>query len=443
MLDPVLEISPATRRASPRGTSRTFAIAGARIVTVAGPPIESGVLVVRDGIIDSVGAAVEAPSDAALVDGAGLTVYPGLIDLGHAQLAEEPAPQPPADVKTLAELERWKRLQYLRPHARAADAVKAADTIVMKWAAAGVTSFLAVPAGEVLAGRSALLDAIPSSVQPPIGTIVEPPPSRVMNAAAALHVSLPARQRAGGIAYPASLMGVVAFVRQAFLDARHYGLEQGHERRSAVDEPPHDPALEAMQDALARRMPVAFEANAAREILRALRLARELRLDAIVTGGREAADVALDLAAQDVRVIYSLDFPQRSRSLAPGADEPLQRVRARVRAPAVPGELARAGVPFAFASGGLSDPKQFIANAARTVKAGLSRDAAVRALTIDAAVIAREQDRRGTIERGKLANLVVTTGELFDEATEVRQVFVHGRPVRPNQLHTVHPRGRS
>lgn len=231
-------------------------------------------------------------------------------------------------------------------------------------------------------------------------------------------------------------MGVIAFVRQAFLDAQHYRVardfqprERGPERAALQAEVPEDPALEAMQAAIQGKMPVAFEANQAREILRALKMAKELKLDPIVTGGREADTVAADLKSQNVRVIYSLNFPVRPRALAPDADEPIRVLRERADAPRAPGQLAKAGVTFGFESAGLTDPKDFVKNAAKAMKAGLSEDAAIRALTIDAAAIAGVRDRLGSIEKGKAANIVVTDGNLFDEKTKITRVFVDGRSV--------------
>src|SRR5207253_10798622 len=110
-------------------------------------------------------------------------------------------------------------------------------------------------------------------------------------------------------------------------------------------------------------------------------------------------------------------------------DEPARALRERADAPRVPQTLARAGVTFAFESAGLADPKDFVRNAAKAVKAGLAEDVAVRALTVGAAAIAGVADRVGTIEKGKLANLIVTDGNLFDEKTTVKRVFVEGRPV--------------
>src|SRR5205823_2667438 len=194
---------------------------------------------------------------AEVIDGKGLTVYPGLIDLGNTRAADQPAPQPPQNPRTTAEVERWKRTQILKPQARAADAVRVDDAELTKLAAAGITSVLALPSGEVISGQSALVNVAAPPEEPQVGDIVATRRGLVVvKTPVALHVSFPNRPRAGGNAYPESLMGVIAFVRQAFLDAQHY-----HDSHTAAD----DPALEAMQPAVGRKLPVAFEANEARE----------------------------------------------------------------------------------------------------------------------------------------------------------------------------------
>jgi len=411
-------------------TPNVYAIRGARIITAAGAPIESGTIVVRRGVIDAVGSSVAVPSDADVIDGTGLTVYPGLIDLGNPRAADQPAPATPQNLQSTAELERWKRAQILKPQARAADAVKADDAELAKLAAAGITSVLATPSGDVVSGQSALVNVAAPPDDPQIGNIVEGRRGLfVVRTPVALHVSFPDRPRVGGNAYPESLMGVIAFVRQAFLDAQHYQLERARSGRGNQTPPGDDPALEAMGPALDRKLPVAFEAVEARQILRALKMAREFNLDPIITGALGAGEVTGDLKGQNARVVYSLNFPQRSRGLAPDADEPVSALRDRAEAPKVPATLAKAGVTFAFESAGLADPKEFVRNAARAVKAGLPPDAAIRALTLSAATIAGAADRLGSIEKGKIANLVVTDGDLFEEKTTIKRVFIGGRAV--------------
>jgi imidazolonepropionase-like amidohydrolase len=115
--------------------------------------------------------------------------------------------------------------------------------------------------------------------------------------------------------------------------------------------------------------------------------------------------------------------------LPPDADEPLRELRARAQAPRVPAALSKAGVTFAFSSSGVREPRDFVRNAARAVREGLPADAAVRALTIDAATIAGAADRVGSLAKGKIANILVTEGDLFDEKMRIRHVFVDGRAV--------------
>jgi imidazolonepropionase-like amidohydrolase len=205
--------------------------------------------------------------------------------------------------------------------------------------------------------------------------------------------------------------------------------------------PPSEPALDAMQAALAGRTPVAFDAQLEREVLRALAMAREFKLSPIIVGGQEADLAAADLKAANAKVILSLNYPSRSRALAPEADEPIRQLRYRARVPRTAGELSKAGVPFAFASDGLTNEADFLRNAARAVHEGLDADAAVRALTIEAAKIAGAADRTGSLEKGKIANVIVTDGDLFGERTRVRHVFVDGRPVTLDVADTA-PAGR-
>lgn len=406
---------------------RVYAIVGARIVTASGPTLEAGTVVVRGGSIEGVGATLPTPVDAFVIDGAGLSVYPGLIDLGsNALFVETPPPTPPPNA-TRAELERWKRTQLLRPHLLAGEAYKVDARALEAFAAAGITSVLLVPPGEGFVGQSALVDVVAPEEPPQIGALAETRRAALLRAPVGLQLTIPERPR--GETYPESLMGMIAFIRQTFLDAQHQEVEVAHARRVKGALPAIDPALDSLTPALAGRLPVAIEANSTREILRALSLAKEFKLDPIVVGALEASETIAELKGQNARVIVSLRYPERPRSLAPDADEPLRVLRERATAPLVAAALAAAGVTFGFESAGLREPRRVLANAAKAVKLGLPAEAAVRAFTIDAARIAGVADRLGSIEKGKLANLVVTEGDLFAAEMTIRHVFVGGRPV--------------
>jgi imidazolonepropionase-like amidohydrolase len=416
--------------------SYIYAIQGARIVPVSGATIENGTVVIRDGLIAAVGASVTVPPGAQIIPGKGLTVYPGLIDMGSATGIDMPAVPRAENPQTTEDVERVKASYLLRAQFRAADYVNPTTAALARVAAAGITSVLATPSGDAIRGQSALINTALPPDEPQIGAVAdERKGAMIVRTPVALHITFSERP-AGGNAYPNSLMGVIAYVRQAFIDAQHYQLSRKYAEattnggsRPTTVRSHYEPALEAMLPALAGRLPVAFRGQSAREILRALDMAKSFKLDPIITDGREADQVATDLKAAGARVIVSLNFPTRPLTLAPDADEPLRTLRERANAPKVAAALHAAGVIFAFESAGLTDPKDFIKNAAKAVQNGLAREDAIRALTLNAATIAGAADRLGSLEAGKMANVLVTEGDLFNEKMTIKHVFVEGRPV--------------
>jgi imidazolonepropionase-like amidohydrolase len=158
-------------------------------------------------------------------------------------------------------------------------------------------------------------------------------------------------------------------------------------------------------------------------------MASDFKLRPLITGGREADQVADELKARNVPVIYNVNYPTRSRMLPPDADESLSVLRARANAPKVPAALDKAGITFAFSATGLGQPREFVRNVARAVREGLSAEDALRGLTLDAAKIAGADGRLGSVEKGKIANLLVTQGDLFDERMQIKHVFIDGRMI--------------
>ena len=423
---------------------RTYAIKGARIVTVSGAPIQSGTIVLRNGLIDAVGADTQAPSDAVVIDGAGTTVYPGLIDMGSTAGTDIQInlAQTQQGSRTADDAERAKRTVILRPHVLAAEHIRLDAPELSRLAAGGVTSVLATPPGILFKGQSALVNVTSPEFEPIVGALAQPRAGlSVVRAPVALHVEM---TRVGGDGFPAALLGGIAFIRQSFIDAQHqHAVQQRYEKTPVgLSRPSFDPALAAMQPALAGRVPVAFEAGLQREIVRALDMAKEFKLSPIITGGSEADLAAAELKAANAKVIFNVNYPTRSRTLAPDADEPLRELRRRANAAKTPGALAKANVPFAFSGAGLAQPGDFVRNVARAVREGLPEDAALRALTIEAAKIAGAGDRVGSLEKGKIANVIVTSGDLFNEGTRMRHVFVDGRMVNIDPAEAPGGRGR-
>jgi imidazolonepropionase-like amidohydrolase len=406
-----------------------YALTGARIVTVNGPTIERGTVVVRDGLIAAVGANVSAPPDARVIDGTGLTVYPGIIDANTTLGIPRPTPTPVAgqgggfaglfgQTAPSAVSPNSTQPPGLQPELMAADIIRPGGAEIEAARNAGITAAQTAPRGNVFLGQSAVINLSGDS-----------PQAMIVRSPVAVYVGL---TPLGQGQYPGSLMGVLTSVRQMLLDARRYKeAEEIYERSPrGLRRPEQDKSLAALLPVLARQMPIVMQADREREIERALDIAQEFNIQMVINGGQEADRVAARLKAQNVPVLLSLNFPRRTAAPSTEADpEPLRVLRERVEAPKTAGRLAAAGVRFAFQSGGMTAMSDFLSNAARAVENGLPRDDAVRALTSRPAEILGVSNQLGTIEVGKIANLTVTRGDLFDRNRRVTYVFIDGRPV--------------
>ena len=399
-----------------------FAIKDAQIVIGAGKTIAKGTVVFRKGLITDVGESVRIPGDARVIDGAGLTVYPGLID-GYTSLGLAAPAQAQgqgggggrqAAVAAAAATPPPPEARLGDPSLSAADQVRP-GTSFEDPRSVGVTSALSSPRQGIFAGQSAL-----------INLAGDEPSKLVLRAPVALTVQFSGGGGFGG-GYPGSLMGTVAYIRQSFFDAIHYRDEVDRYNRikRGVNRPEHDKRLAALQPALKGDMPVLFVANSDGDIRRALMIADEFKLKPMIAGALYGYRVADLLKAKGVPVILSVDFPRRPNDLPDDEDETLRVLRQRAETPKGAAKLAQAGVKFAFSSGSLR-PQDFIANVQKAVENGLSKDEALRALTINAAEILGAADQLGTIEVGKIANLVVASGDLLARDAKVRHVFIDG-----------------
>ena len=436
-------------------TGAVYAIKGARIHTVSGAPIAGGTIVMRNGVIEDVGANLTVPADAIVIDGANMNVYPGLIDMDNAAPIGDDTSADAAGGRgggggrggattftTLEEAERAKHAVIMRPNYMAAANLRAASAELQQLASAGITTVLAAPSTGIFKGQSALVNVAIPADDPQISTLADYRTGlAVVKSPVAMHVNMSGR--GGGAGYPGSLLGTIAFTEQGFLDAQwQRDAEAQYQRAGAKGPRPLvEPALDALKPALAKQMPVAFDVNEAREIDRALKLAAEFGLDPIVVGASSAGERKAELAAAKARVILSLNFPggQGGGAAAGGGGGgggrgggggalSLRQMKAQADAPKVPAQLAQANVAFAFSSGGAT-PANFVRNAGRVIKeGGLGADAVLKALTLDAARLAGAADRVGSLEKGKIANLIVVEGDVFDGG-RVRQVFIDGRQV--------------
>lgn len=407
------------------GEPRYFAIINAHIVPVSGPPIEKGTVVIARGLIQAVGSSVAIPPEAWVIDGAGLTVYPGLIDAGtdlglpkpegseesadagHARRGAAPASEPASGPEDRPATTIWRM---------AADELKPGDKRIATWRNAGFTTALTMPDGGILPGQGSVINLAGDRA----GDLVVKP-------AVALPIAI--KPLGGFFSFPGSLMGTIAYVRQVFDDASWFDrAEPIYEANVTKSERlPYDRTERVLIQSLRGREVVVLTANNSVEILRALRLAAEWKISAVIFGGQQGYDVADAIAAKNTPVLVNLKWPERSKDADPEGEQSLRELRFRDRAPSTPAALAKAGAKFGFYSGGLATPKDIFKNVRKAIDAGLAPEKALRAFTTDAAEILGVSDRLGSIEPGKIANVIVADGDIFNEKTKVKHVFVDGQ----------------
>jgi imidazolonepropionase-like amidohydrolase len=348
-----------------------------------------------------------------VIDGKGLVVTPGLIDgLSSIGLPAPPARSPGAGAPPAGAASPAP--SPLVPQALALERVKAAD--VAKARDAGITTALVIPKEGVLPGQSAILNLAGDR-----------PEAMVLRQPAALHLHMAAAARQ----YPGSLMGTMAYARQALLDAARArdAWAAWETKPRGQKRPGYDAALVPWQQALAGRLPLVVTCSLENDVRRALALADEFGLKLVLAGVPQGFRAAELIKARRVPLLVSVNFdPPRAGGFF-GFDEEQERRRIQ-DAERNPAELAKAGVPFGLVSAWAPD---FVAGIRKAVEKGLSSEAGLRAATLGAAEALALADTTGSLETGKLANVVAWSGEPFAKDTKARYVFVDGRLYEPEQ----------
>ena len=413
-----------------------IAIRNAKIVTVSGAVISKGTVVVRNGLIQDVGENAAIPADATVIDGEGMTVYPGLVDAlstwgmpgaaagaargGTGRGAATTTAATPAAPPARGPEDRPSTTSWIK----AADEIQASDKRIETARSAGFTTAAVWPTRGFFAGQGSLVDLLSG----------EKVSEMVLVPSLGQYISL---TRAGGGGggmgggYPSALMGMIAYVRQIYLDAEHYQLVKDAYAKSprGMQRPEYDRALEGVLESKRVLLP----ANRWVEIDRMIHFAAELKQPAIYYGLREGFEDRSVKYLKDANatVLVSLKWPEKARDQDPDQEDPYRQMVLREKAPTTPAVLKKAGIKFALYSDGLDAPRDLQRAIKKAIDNGLSREDALRALTLSPAEIYGVADRLGSIEKGKIANLVVTKGELFDDRTKIEFVLVDGNKYVP------------
>ncbi len=491
-----------------------FAIVGARIEIGDGRVIEKGTVVLRDGIIEAVGADIKAPADAEIVKGDGLTVYPGFIDAyvskGITLPDIVPIQDTPTDTAvTVSPSMREANRKGIRPEIKAADVLTLTEDILKPERLAGFTNELIVPNGGTINGVGALVSLNGRTRRDCVVA-----PSTVMDFSFST----------SGTGYPGSAMGIIAHTRQTLLDAQYYRTLKSTYEHGGTVRPPDDPTLIALQPVISGSMPALYTANTEREIRRASYLADEFKLNLWINGGLEAYKTTSLLVSKRIPVIVSLNFGNEPGVTAPtggggagatgagpnstpggrsgggggrrnrpggtpgtpgvvtpgtpaqpptpqppsvgvqppnrttppgGAPQPgvvpvpgatpvgpitddttpkavvAERHKLWEAKVANAGTLSKAGAKIALSTEGVRSQTEFMTNLRKAIAAGLPREAALKALTIDAARLLNVDKRYGTVEAGKTASIVVMTGDFAEAKTTVQFLFIDRTKFEP------------
>jgi len=403
--------------------SNTYAITHAKIFTLAGSPIDDGTLVIRDGKIAAVGTSVEVPAGAQVIDAKGLQVYPGLFDpITQMGLREIGAVSATVDSSETGSF---------NPDVVAATAVSPSSEHIPVTRAAGITEALAVPGsgGFDSGGARGVLGGQASAIHLAGWAIEE----MLLKKSAAMVLNWPrietrsfdfetfSRKEKPYTEAKQEYEKQVNELTEWLERARHYS--QAMEKSSA-GKYDRDLKLEALVPVIRGELPLLVFADRARDIRNAVEYCDKQNLRMILAGGDEAYKVKDLLRSKSIPVVL------RPVLTSPvDEDDPYDRLLSQ------PAELAAAGVKLAFGSFDNSFARRLGQNAANAVAYGLPYDEALRAVTVNPAQILGLGNQIGTLETGKIANVIITNGDPLEISTDVRYLFIKGQLTSTNNRH--------
>ena len=390
--------------AGPKLQGATLVITNARIHPVTRPTIERGTLVIRNGLIESVGANVTAPPGATVIDASGSDVYPGWINARSTLGLADPGPRGYADTDEMLDF---------NPQLRSIVAFHNDSDAIPVTRANGVTTVAVTPGGGVLGGQISVMNLDgwtweESTVRPSAGISFQFPPLR----------------RRGDDEDAPSAGGAprtyeeLKKARDAKLEELEHLLMQARAYAKTGDNRTTDWVLESLVPVVERRIPLITRADEESDIRDAVAFADKMGVKIVISGGEEAPLVASLLKEKNIPVI-----------VGPVQALPRREDVSHSSNVQTAGQLVRAGVKIAFATGDANNARLLPYHAAHAVAWGLPRDEAIKALTINGAEILGVSDRLGSLEPGKQANLFVAKGDPLEIRTEVTHVIIAGRDV--------------
>jgi imidazolonepropionase-like amidohydrolase len=400
------------------GVKGTFAIRNATIVPVTSAPIANGTIVFDKGVITAIGANAAIPAGATVIDGTGLSVYPGLIDSGsNVGLIETDSVPGTVDTTELGDF---------NPNAQAAVAINPHSELIPVTRVNGVTHVVSTPEGGIISGQSALIQLAGWT-----------PQAMVVKSPAAMHIRFPQLRGSPLVDVPQdeeaekerrkSYTQQIDRLRDIFRDARAYAKASGaRTANNSVRRFDRDLILEALVPVVEGRVPVVMHANYARDIKAALLFADEFKLNVILSGAQDVARVIPELKSRNIPVILGpiLALPQRE-------DDPYDLLFSNAKT------LFDNGIRFSIQTSDAHNTRNLPYHAASCAAFGLPKEEALKAVTIYPAQIFGVADRLGSLEVGKQANVILTDGDPLEIRTNVKRVFIAGEEISMDSRHTL------
>ncbi len=403
------------------GRNSSFVIENARIVTVSGPVIENGSVLIRDGKIAAVGTNVQVPAGVERINGKGLSVYPGMIDAGTTLgLAEIPlGANATMDVaETGSNNANAKAIRGINPHTSHVNVTRVN----------GITTVLSAPSGGTIAGQAAVIN-LSGSTQAEMAVVPE----------FGLVINFPRISTFGGFT-PGVGRQEIEFseavkrrdaqldeLKKIFTEAENYArAKEAYAKDKTLPFTPTDQKFDALIPYIRGQKPVIFTAERERDIRGVAKFVGEMKLKGILIGGQEAWKAADDLKKNNIAVIFTniYNLPVRDDDAYDFLFEG-------------PAKLRQAGIPFAISTGNDgAEVRDLPYHAGLASAYGLSKDDALRSVTLYPAQILGIADRLGSIETGKIANIVVTDGDMLEPRTNIKYLFINGRMLPLTSRHT-------
>lgn len=406
------------------GRAGTFAITNARVVTVTGGVIENGTVIIQDGKITAVGSSVTVPAGAEKIDGTGLSVFPGMIDagtnLGLSEISQ--GANPTVDISEVGNSNANARaIAGINPHTSHVNVTRVN----------GITAVNSSPTGGLISGQAAFIN-LNGSTQADMAVL---PTS-------ALVINFPRIATFGGFGGGGGFGGrqqidfneavkrrndQIEELKKIFKAAENYGrARDAYAKDKKLSPVATDLKLEALVPYVRGQRPIIFTAERERDIRAVAKFVSEMKVKGIIEGGQEAWKAADDLKKADIAVIFTNIY-----NLPVLEDDPYDYL---FEAPA---KMQRAGLRFAISTGDRgAEVRDLPYHAGIAGAFGLSKEDALKSVTLYPAQILGVGDRLGSIEVGKIANIVVADGDILEPRTNIKYIFIGGRLIPLTSRHT-------